>query len=437
MKALKIELHTPLGPCFSAIVSSIQFQADNVSLHVSRRNDSYLGWTPSTEITLQTGEGREVFLVENAVSSLKAGCLTVLAEKIQRVRGASGAHSAELEQGPSLSVAAAIRTRRVWPSLGLFLGVLALAAGGMGATEASREKGEVGILRGRQPSTWTSLISAKQLMKIMRNGRPVVVDVRTGSQYAAGHLPGSINLPAEHWRTPAVKPGEGRSQDVFRRLDGSPDVEKYEKMLGGAGLRRKDEIVICGNHSGKADGSVPAMILHWLGHRRLAFLDGIGTDQWIGAGGNLARDSLRRPVAIYAARPIPDYIWNLEDVLAKLHSRNVVFVDTRTPDEFAGVDRMNNKRGGHIPGAVNLDHVQLLQPNEKIAISPLDAVRLLKQRGVTPDKTVVLYCQTATRVSLLALMLRDLGYRKVGIYDASWFEYGNLDWTPVTTGGDR
>ena len=62
------------------------------------------------------------------------------------------------------------------------------------------------------------------------------------------------------------------------------------------------------------------------------------------------------------------------------------------------------------------------------------AARLLKHRGVTPERTIVLYCQTATRVSLLALMLRDLGFDQVAIYDASWFEYGNLERTPITAG---
>ena len=76
------------------MASSIQWQAGSVRLHVARRNESYLGWTQLTEITLQTRAGREIFLVENAISSLKAGCLTVLAENVRRVNHVVETHSA-------------------------------------------------------------------------------------------------------------------------------------------------------------------------------------------------------------------------------------------------------------------------------------------------------------------------------------------------------
>lgn len=112
MKAFKVELHTPLGCRFRAMASSIQWRADSVSVHVARRNESYLSSTHFTEITLQTREGREVFLLKNAVSSLKSGCLMVLAENVRRVNGTSKAHSAEPVQGPSQTVPVRARIRR-------------------------------------------------------------------------------------------------------------------------------------------------------------------------------------------------------------------------------------------------------------------------------------------------------------------------------------
>ena len=46
-------------------------------------------------------------------------------------------------------------------------------------------------------------------------GRPVVVDVRTGSEYATGHLPGAVNIPVQAlpFRMAAV-PVQGRSEPV-------------------------------------------------------------------------------------------------------------------------------------------------------------------------------------------------------------------------------
>ncbi len=313
-----------------------------------------------------------------------------------------------------------------------FLGFIALSLSRLSqllGAEAAAVKDVLAV-----PSTWTSVISAEVLLGRLKEARPILVDVRSAAEYAKGHIPGAINFPAELWRTPGAKPGEGKSQYIFRLADESPDVPKYETLLGGAGLTREDEVVIYGSHGGKSDGSVPAMLLNWLGQERVAFLDGIGIEQWAKAGGSLSREAYVLPPATYSARPIPRFIWNLDDVLAHLHADDVVFLDTRTPEEFAGLDRVNNKRAGHIPGAVACNYTDFLRKEDKTAISPQEAANRLRARGVTPDKTVVLYCQTATRVSLPALLLKDLGYPNVVIYDASWFEYGNLDSTPIEAG---
>jgi thiosulfate/3-mercaptopyruvate sulfurtransferase len=117
-------------------------------------------------------------------------------------------------------------------------------------------------------------------------------------------------------------------------------------------------------------------------------------------------------------------------VIKNIGNEQVVFYDTRSSAEFTGQDLRGNKRGGHVPGAVLCNFEDLLDADKK-TLPPQQVRNILKQKGITPDKQIVLYCQTATRVSLPLLALRDLGYTNVSIYDASWHEYGNRPDTPV------
>jgi thiosulfate/3-mercaptopyruvate sulfurtransferase len=133
------------------------------------------------------------------------------------------------------------------------------------------------------PTGWSTLISAKTLHDRLEHTNLLVIDARSAKEYATGHVPGAINLPGTYWRTPVAAPGE-IGQKIFRDADGNLDVKRYEDFLSKAGVKPEDEIVVYGNHAGKADGSIPAAILLKLGHANVSFLDGIGLDEWQAAG---------------------------------------------------------------------------------------------------------------------------------------------------------
>lgn len=281
---------------------------------------------------------------------------------------------------------------------------------------------------------WRSFVSPDEV-EALRQADPnlVILDVRPEKDYLAGHLPGAINLPGDQWRTPAVKAGQGDSQYIFRDANGKPDVAKYEAILSNIGLSRDRPVVVYGDHAGKATGSVPAAILHWLGQREVYFLDGVGVQQWVGSGRSLETTVNVNPPSSYDADPIEHFVWNLDDVLSNIGSKNVIFYDTRSAKEFAGIDKRDNARGGHIPGAVLIDYADFLDKEQKTVLPREVVEQKLAEKQITKDKTIVLYCQTATRTSLPLLALKDLGYTNVVLYDASWHEYGNRNDTPIET----
>ena len=75
----------------------------------------------------------------------------------------------------------------------------------------------------------------------------------------------------------------------------------------------------------------------------------------------------------------------------------MVFVDTRTPAEYRGETR-HGARAGHFPGEVNFDRVNAIDQTRSLRLKPAQELKqVLLQLGVTPDKEVIVYCQTHHR----------------------------------------
>jgi F0F1-type ATP synthase epsilon subunit len=85
MKDVTVELSTPSGRVFAATAASIDVRTEDGSVHITPRENCYLSMVHATEVTLQVGQETLVFVLENAVASLKAGSLTVLAESIRQI----------------------------------------------------------------------------------------------------------------------------------------------------------------------------------------------------------------------------------------------------------------------------------------------------------------------------------------------------------------
>jgi thiosulfate/3-mercaptopyruvate sulfurtransferase len=56
---------------------------------------------------------------------------------------------------------------------------------------------------------------------------------------------------------------------------------------------------------------------------------------------------------------------------------------------------------------------------------------LLWERGITPDKEVITYCQVHQRSAHTYVTLKAIGYPRVKGYAGSWSEWGNDPRLPV------
>ena len=89
------------------------------------------------------------------------------------------------------------------------------------------------------------------------------------------------------------------------------------------------------------------------------------------------------------------------------------------------------------PGAVHFDWVQAMDAASHRRLRPPEVLaEELGALGVSPDREVVVYCQTHHRSSHTYALLKHLGFPRVRGYHGAWSDWGNRPELPVTTGGE-
>jgi thiosulfate/3-mercaptopyruvate sulfurtransferase len=243
------------------------------------------------------------------------------------------------------------------------------------------------------------------------------VDVRPPYFFSQAHLPGAVNLPAFYLQGPN---------------GGPPPAVEFARRLGDLGLTRDSHIVAYDE-----GGSPAAAVLYWtlryFRHPQASVLDG-GITKWRREGRDWEYTAQAPERATYdTPAPEPDILATHDDALAALEDTGAVLVDVRSPAEFLGLQRAA-RRNGHMPGAINLEWTNALQIDADelpVTRAPDELRTLFAQAGVTPDKEVIVYCQSGSRSSHTFLVLDALGYTRTKHYAAGWQEWGNREDTPV------
>ena len=245
--------------------------------------------------------------------------------------------------------------------------------------------------------------------------------------YAKGHIPGAQFLHLDRDMSGAKTGRNGRHP--------LPAAQAFAVKMGACGVGVDTQVVAYDNEGGIFAARL-WWLLRWLGHRRVAVLDG-GLAGWKRA--KLALEEglpLVAPVQFgvradtACAVPV-----DTDLVLAHLGADDLLLVDARSPERFRGEKETLDPVGGHIPGAINRFYFNNLD-DDGCYFKPAGEMRrefeaLLGGRGA---RSVVQQCGSGVTAchNLLAMELAGLSGSRM--YPGSWSEWCSDPARPIVTG---
>jgi len=323
----------------------------------------------------------------------------------------------------------------------------------------------------------------------------VIVDTRPAAKYAAGHIPGAINIPRNnfYFSRNVIDPTTGtykvdsNGQPVKIAYD-IPTPAEFIDILTNNGIGPDTTVVAYDNDTSSYGGRFP-WVLKAYGHSAAYVIDG-GIDKWKDADGRTLSTAAVTPIPSakpYKIASYQNHRVTKSDLAAIIDTNNgnvikagYVISDVRTPSEYTGfgttvtsgtpstgawtqnttpyVGSSNQgARPGHIPyakfsdyeSAVFTDYINPAtgQPvastlqtgrNVKVLKSEADLRTHFTSLGITPDKTVYNHCEGGFRSGVYTLILLGLNYPNVYNYDGSWNEWSIQGAAyPVVTGDGR
>jgi len=262
------------------------------------------------------------------------------------------------------------------------------------------------------------LIETEQLAPLLSSPQLRLLDARPPSEYQLGHLPGAVNLPAL------------ATDDLDANRQGFPiPPERAERLFRGAGITASSQVVIYDDQGNRLAARV-FYVLEFFGHSHVQILNG-GLKKWQSEGRPLGTDTPRVVAGDFKPQGNPSLIATSEWLNAHLRDPHVKLLDARSAPEFNG-ERVEGPRGGHIPGAVNLEWTRVVNPGEiKTFLDAPSLEKIFSDAQVSPGQEVVTYCQIGIRAAELYFALRLLGYDQVRIYDGSWEDWSSRTDLPV------
>jgi thiosulfate/3-mercaptopyruvate sulfurtransferase len=242
----------------------------------------------------------------------------------------------------------------------------------------------------------------------------VILDVRKEEEYLREHLPGAQRVDHDAWKSAF---GDGT------------DADGWSTRIGNLGISDSSKVVVYDDNAAKDAARIWWILQYW-GVEDARLLNG-GWETWKAKGYATTNDVVGASSAEFKAVSRPKRLTAKTQLLSLLKRNGIQIVDTRSEDEFCGIEKRDNKRGGAIPGAKHLEWKNVIDQETHRLKSPNELRRLFEEAGIDLQRPAATHCQSGGRASVMAFAMELMGANDTRNYYRGWSEWGNSADTPV------
>ena len=267
------------------------------------------------------------------------------------------------------------------------------------------------------------VIEPKALAELL-NSNPdgteyLVVDLCQNENYQRHHIPGAVHIsPSE--LISGEKPAVGKL----------PPINRLETLFSRIGYDPGKHIIVYDDEGGGWAGRF-IWTLDVVGHKKTSYLNG-GLIAWADDQLPLTSSATEIKETKFTLAINSEFIAEKEEALASLNDANTQIWDARSPEEYMG-EKVFAARGGHIPGAINFDWLELMDRQKGLRLRQ-DIANLVSAKGFDSSSKIITHCQTHHRSGLTYLVGKVLDLN-IKAYHGSWAEWGNDLDTPIDNSG--
>mgnify|MGYP001278472442 CR=1 FL=1 len=279
----------------------------------------------------------------------------------------------------------------------------------------------------------STLVSVDELAAHLDDPDWIVFDCRHdlanteyGAQaWAKGHIPGALFLHCDRDLSGPMTGKNGRHP--------LPDIETFARRMGECGITPDMQVVAYDNEA-SAFASRLWWMLRWLGHEKVALLDG-GLPGWKRAKQPLDTAVKAVTPTQFVPRQRPDMLVDTAYVEQHLGSTGMLLLDARSEDRYAGQNERLDPVAGHIPGSLNRFYYDCLD-DAAIYFKTADELRAEFEDllGDRDPQTIVHLCGSGVTACVNVLGMELAGLKGSKLYAGSWSEWCSDSARPAATG---
>lgn len=263
------------------------------------------------------------------------------------------------------------------------------------------------------------IVSPQWLSEHLEDPQVIIVDCRFSladpelgrRQYQSSHILGAFYFDLNQDLSSPVGEHGGRHP--------LPNLEALAEKLAAIGVNSQETLVVAYDDSRFGFAARLWWLLRYLGHDKVALLDG-GWKSWVNGNYPVSASIPTANPGKFVVNLRSPMVVDIETVKTRKDLPEVVLVDSREGERYRGEKEPIDPIAGHIPGAVNYPWQEVT--DEQGNAKPLEAQKS-RWSEVENAAEIIVYCGSGVTACVNLLSLELAGIKTAKLYAGSWSDW--------------